>query len=171
MNLKILNCNNIFSFWENVQLFFQLKFKSVSIILCFWIIKRVRETGSIQLWTHFNNVQPIDQINTGSGLKQIKRRLTFKNYASFPIYYLKGQSAFEILTSSYMIWVRSSCVSGNKGICVMPYWKMCEKKYDKSYTATLLPTPYPLVFGSLVCSLKISGVRQIFITSFVYKKM
>lgn len=143
MNLKILNCNNIFSFWENVQLFFQLKFKSVSIILCFWIIKTVRETGSIQLWTHFNNVQPIDQINTGSGLKQIKRRLTFKNYASFPIYYLKGQSAFEILTSSYMIWVRSSCVSGNK-VSVQCHIEKCVKRNTIKVIQqlfSLLPTP------------------------------
>lgn len=127
---------------------------------------------SIQVWTHFNNVQSIDQINTALPLKHIKRLPTFENYTSFPICYLKWQSAFEILTSScIMIWVRSSCVTGNKGISVMPDWKcMWGKKDDKSYLATSHP-PAPLpVSGSFVCSLKISVVRQIFITSFVYLK-
>lgn len=124
---------------------------------------------SIQVWTRFNNVQSIDQINTALPLKHIKRLGTFENYTSFPIYYLKWQSAFEILTSScIMIWLRSSCVTGNKRISVMPYWKCVgEKRDDKSHSATSF---FPSVSGSFVCSLKMPVARQIFITSFVYLK-
>lgn len=60
-----------------------------------------------------------------------------------------------------MIWVRSNYVIGNKWISAMPYWKMCEKKYDKSYAATFYFSD-----AWVICSLKISWVRQIFITSF-----
>lgn len=97
---------------------------------------------SIQVWTRFNNVQSIDQINTALPLKHIKRLATFENYTSFPIYYLKWQSAFEILTSScIMIWLRSSYVTGNKGICVMPYWKCVGKKKMIKVIQQLLFSP------------------------------
>lgn len=126
----------------------------------------MKETWSVHVWIHFNNIQPY-WLNIGLLLKHTKRQPSFKNYTSFPIYYLKWQSDFEILTSSYiMIWVRSNYVTGNKWISAMPYWKMCEKKYDKSYAATFYFS------GSwVICSLKISGVRQIFITFFLFEKI